>query len=119
MKPSEQEMLHEPLVIFLWTAPTLEEAETICRGALEQRLVACATLLPQARSLFIWEGQICDSAEVQILFKTTGDRVQNLAAWIQSSGSYKTPELLGLPVEWSSEAYTHWIRNTVEQQHGP
>lgn len=109
----------DSLFVLLWTAPTLEEAEIICRGALDRKIAACATMLPQARSLYIWEGQLCESTEIQVLFKTTRDCIQTLARWIQSSGSYKNPELLGLPVEWSSVAYAHWIRNTVEPPHGP
>jgi periplasmic divalent cation tolerance protein len=106
-------------ILLLWTSPNPEEADTICKSALERRLVACATMLSKARSLYIWEGKLCESSEVQVLFKTTRACIEPLAAWIQSSGSYKNPELLGLPAEWSSVAYARWVRDTVEPPHGP
>jgi periplasmic divalent cation tolerance protein len=106
-----------PLLLF-WTSPSLEEAERIATALLEQRLVACATLLPGAKSLYMWEGSLQQSSEVQVILKTLPEHVAQITTQIHSDGSYKNPELLGLPVQWSALEYARWVNETVRMNHG-
>ena len=45
-------------------------AENVAKQLLDERLVACANILPPMRSLFVWEGNREDTREVGVLFKT-------------------------------------------------
>ena len=63
-------MAHTDAVVVLTTVATEEEGLKLVRGLLDQRCIACGTLLPGARSLYRWEGKIADEREVVILLKT-------------------------------------------------
>ena len=52
--------------------PDEKVAHAATAGLVEERLVACGTILPGARSIYVWEGKMEDVAEVMVIFKTTG-----------------------------------------------
>jgi periplasmic divalent cation tolerance protein len=47
-----------PARIVLTTTASPEEAARLGRTLVEERLVACATLIPAAQSIYRWQGQI-------------------------------------------------------------
>ena len=47
-----------------------EDAARVVRALIEERLIACANLIPAARSLYRWQGAIKDEREVMALMKT-------------------------------------------------
>ena len=101
------------LVLLLWTAPDQEEAAQVATLLLEEKLIACATLLPGALSLYVWEGQLRSHSEVQVLFKTCQRQRSRIQQVIAKAGSYQNPELLALVVDWSASAYLNWVQHAV------
>lgn len=53
------------------TWPTADAAEAAARTLLEERLIACANIIPQVRSVFRWDGKVQAEAEAVIFAKTT------------------------------------------------
>ena len=56
--------------LLLTTLASDTEAKTLVRQLLEERLIACGTLISSAQSLYWWQGKIEESAEVILLLKT-------------------------------------------------
>lgn len=96
-------------LVVLTTLASEEEAVPFVRTLLDQRLVACGTILPPARSLYRWEGSIADEREVVVLLKTTRERLHELEAAFDRLHPYDVPELLALPVHAGLAAYLGWI----------
>lgn len=95
--------------LVLTTAPSPEEAERLARVLVEERLAACVTLLPNARSFYRWQGDIEAAAEVLLLLKTEAVQIAALEARLHALHSYQTPEFLVLAVEGGSHAYLDWL----------
>lgn len=106
-------MTRDALVLVLTTVPTAEQAERLAQALLAERLVACATVLPGARSFYWWEGQVETAEEVQLLLKTTADRVPDLERRLAELHPYQVPEFLALPVPVAAEAYARWAADAV------
>ena len=49
----------EMLIVFTTFAKE-EDAAKVVRALVEERLAACGSILPNARSLYRWEGKIAD-----------------------------------------------------------
>lgn len=96
-------------VVVLTTLATEAEAAALVRGLLERRVIACGTILPAARSLYRWAGQIADEWEVLVLLKTRADRVPDLEPAFAELHPYTVPELLTLPVGHGLEKYIRWV----------
>jgi periplasmic divalent cation tolerance protein len=87
------------------------EAERIARGLLEARVAACVNLVPGVRSLYWWQGAVCDEVETTLLIKTADDRVDALRATIERLHPYEVPEVVVLEVDVarSLSAYVDWV----------
>lgn len=93
-----------------------EEAARLARTLVEEALVACATLLPGAESIYRWEGKIETAAETLLLLKTEKGKIPALEARVHALHSYQTPEFLVLPVEAGSRDYLAWLMDAVNSE---
>ena len=98
----------DKIVVFS-TCASEEQAGAIARSLLEQRLAACVTILPSARSIYRWKGEIEDTPEWMLLIKSRRDLLDQLRAAIGKIHSYEVPELLAVPVVDGSEDYLAWL----------
>ncbi len=96
------------LVIFI-TASSGEEAEMIGKTLVEERLTACANIVGQIRSIFHWEGKLCDEGEVLLIAKSKGSLFQEIKDRVIELHSYDVPEIIGIPIHSGSEDYLNWI----------
>jgi periplasmic divalent cation tolerance protein len=99
--------------IVMTTVVSGEEGTRIGRTLVEERLAACATLLPPIHSIYRWNDQIESSNETMLLIKTSLDHVPALETRLRELHSYQTPEFLVLPVESGSHAYLDWLQASV------
>lgn len=99
--------------VALTTAPDLETAGRLARALVEEGLAACVNMLPGVRSIYRWEGEVHDDAEVLLVVKTSAARGDALVERLASLHPYDVPELLLLSVVGGSEAYIDWVRGQV------
>ena len=81
----------QPLCVVLSSESSPERAEALARALLEQRLVACVSLLP-VRSLYRWQGNLETADEVKLLLKTSPELLEPLHQALHALHSYQTPE---------------------------
>ncbi len=101
------------VLLVLVTAPSAEVAADLARALVEARLAACGNVVPGLRSIYRWEGAVCDEPEVLLLLKTTRDRFEALKEEVLRRHPYQVPEVVALPVEAGSTAYLDWVRGQV------
>lgn len=100
----------EPSVrVVLVTAPDEDVAAKLGRTLVEERLIACANLIPKIRSIYRWEGAIHDEPEVLLVLKTQAALVERLIARVKSLHPYQVPEVLEVPVERGFGKYLDWV----------
>ena len=99
--------------VILVTAPDLKVARRLVRGALREKLVACANLIPKIESHYWWQGRVESGAEVLILFKTARARLAALEKFILAEHPYDTPEFVVLPLTSGTRRYLNWISVSV------
>lgn len=91
------------------TAPDPETASRVARALLDERLIACANLLPGVTSLYRWQGEVRSDAEVLVVMKTRAALVPRLMERATALHPYQVPELLALPVAGGLPAYCRWV----------
>jgi len=103
----------DAMVVFT-TLPSPEKAAEIARTLVEERLVACANVLPAVRSIYKWQGKMQDENEVMLLLKTREEQLERLKLRILELHPYEVPEVLAIPVESGYRAYLEWIASETK-----
>ncbi len=96
-------------VVVLVTAPSADKAAEIARVLVEERLAACGSVVPGVRSIYRWEGKVCDEAEALLVLKAPRKRFQELCDRVVRLHPYQVPEVIGLAIEGGNEKYIDWI----------
>ena len=102
------------VVVFV-TVPSEKEGVFLGRTLVEQRLVACATLIPNVRSIFQWEGKISEERECLLVLKSRTEVYDALEAAVKAHHSYDVPEIVALPILQGSAEYLSWIREMTKE----
>lgn len=98
------------------TTETREEALSIARALVEERLVACANVLPGITSVFWWEGRVQDEAEHAFLAKTRSDLVPRVTERVKALHGYTCPCVIAMPIADGNPAFLQWIgEETVKE----
>jgi len=93
-----------------------ESEEAAARAAsqlLDERLIACANLLPGMRSLYIWRGERGEARECGALFKTTEALLDKAVARLAAIHPYKTPAIAGWRADAAAPATVRWLGELV------
>lgn len=101
----------EPLVVALSTVPDAQTAERIARALVDERLIACANLVPNLTSVYRWEGEVRADPEVLLLMKTRQALLPALGERLTELHPYDVPELISAPIEHGLPAYCGWVRD--------
>src|SRR6476659_1287769 len=98
----------DPIVVFM-TAANVEEATRLAEMLVGAHLAACVQILPEMESVYRWQGKVERQAEILLLAKTTKDKLEDLEREVRALHSYKTPEIIAVPVILGSGPYLEWL----------
>lgn len=104
----------EALVV-LTTVPDAEAADKLARQLIERKVAACVNILPAARSIYHWQGNVEQSNEVPLLIKTTRSCYAELEALIVGVHPYEVPEIIALPIVAGLPSYLNWLEQETNR----
>ncbi|KAF0980414.1 hypothetical protein FDP41_013628 [Naegleria fowleri] len=84
-------------------------AESIAKALLTQKLVACVNIVPQVKSMYWWEGQICSDEEALLIIKTRKDLQQQVIECVIKNHEYSVPEVIFMDISEGNQDYLKWI----------
>lgn len=82
---------------------------------LDERLVACANILPAMRSLYTWRGERCEAVEVAVVFKTDAALLDAATARLAELHPGETPAVLGWRADTAAAPTADWLRTLVTE----
>jgi periplasmic divalent cation tolerance protein len=94
--------------LVLTTVATAQQADTLARRIVEAGLGACVQI-EAIRSVYRWQGALCDEPEQRLSIKTRRARFEALERFIRANHSYETPEIVQIPITAGSAAYLQWV----------
>ena len=99
----------DQILLGISTFPDAETASRIAQTLVEEKLAACANLIPGVHSIYCWKEKIEGAGEVIVLFKTTRDRQAAFQEKLRSVHPYEVPEIIFVPVDRGLPAYLNWV----------
>jgi len=88
-------------------------ARSVARAVVGEGLAACVNIVPGVRSIYAWQGEVQDDAEVLAVVKTTRDGARALADRVQELHPYDTPEFVAIEPALVDGAYLRWLVASV------
>ena len=97
------------------TVGTEEQANVIARELVRGRHAACVNILRGVRSVYRWQGKICQDSELLLLIKTTEEEFEAVSGIIGELHTYEVPEILAFQVTRGEREFLQWIAGSVDK----
>lgn len=101
------------VTVVLTTAPDPDAAAELAGRLVDERLAACANIVPGITSIYRWRGKVQRDEEVLVILKTTPMAFEALRRRIIQLHPYEVPEVLALAAPEGSEDYMRWVGDEV------
>jgi periplasmic divalent cation tolerance protein len=106
-------------MLIVWSTFANEaDAARVVRSLVEERLIACGTLLPGARSIYRWKGGVQDEPEVVAMMKTRKQDWTALLSRLHELHPYETPECVAVRIAAGAPRYLEWLEQALEPEAG-
>jgi len=93
----------------LTTTGTEEQALSIARALVSERLAACVNIIGPIRSVYRWRDAIEDDREYLLLIKTRATLYVKVELRVRELHTYEVPEVLSLSLDRGSPPYIKWL----------
>ena len=97
--------------IVLTTCPDITVSRAIARVIVQENLAACVNILPQAESIYRWQGKIESANEHILIIKSQISAFEALQQRICDLHPYELPEIIAVPISGGSKSYLQWLSN--------
>ena len=105
-------------IVVITTVGTQEQANLIAEELVGRRQAACVNILTVSRSVYRWQGRVCDDSEYLLVIKTLESEYPQVEATIQELHQYELPgqpashgcvRLLERDAKWVYDWGRSWI----------
>jgi periplasmic divalent cation tolerance protein len=100
------------IIVFI-TASKEDEAVTIAKALVEEKLAGCVNIIRNIRSIYRWQDKIEDDGEVLMIAKTKKKLFKALEKKVKELHSYAVPEIIAFPILAGSNEYLQWLRDAT------
>jgi periplasmic divalent cation tolerance protein len=97
------------VVVAFSTFPSADKAAEVARTLVSEGLAACVNLVGSVRSIYRWQGEVCDDQETLAIVKTTAERFEAMKTRLVELHPYEVAEVIAVPVEAGHVPYLAWV----------
>ncbi len=102
-------------LVIVTTVGTEEEANQLAEELVSRRHSACVNIIPVHRSVYRWQGKVCDDSEFLLVIKTLGEEYEAVESAIRELHSYELPEILAFNVSRGESRFLEWIAAALDK----
>ena len=102
------------IIVVNCTVPNKKMAKEITKILMKYKLAACVSMVDNVKSVFSWDGEVCEEKEVLMMIKTRRANYAKVKLVIEDIHSYSVPEIIALPIVDCSEDYLKWLVKETE-----
>ena len=98
---------------FYITASNAKEAKQISKKLLDKKLIACANVINNVNSYFVWKNKVENSKEIIICGKTVSKNQTKIIQIVKSLHSYSVPCVIFFDIKNGNKDFLQWIKQSV------
>ncbi len=99
--------------IVLCTCPDQASADHIAQTLVAEQLAACVNIIDGVKSVYLWQGEMESSHELQLIIKTHSRCYGALEQRLRALHPYELPEIIAVPIEAGLPGYLAWLDETT------
>ncbi len=99
------------ILLFITTESDKDLAKNLAKKIIEGKYAACCTF-NEISSIYRWKGDIELTTEVEILIKSTPERLHDLIKIVKQESSYEMPQIIYKNFN-SEDNYHNWVKKIV------
>ena len=100
--------------IVLVTVASCEQGKMIAHALVRAKLAACVNIFA-IDSIYMWQGEVNQDLEHQLIIKTDLNKFSELAKKIKTLHNHEVPEIIALPIVAGSKSYLHWLGENLKK----
>ncbi len=101
--------------VVVTTVGTEDQANLIAQELVSRREAACVNIIKGVRSVYRWQGEICNDGEFLLIAKTMETEFEAVQSTIQELHDYDVPEILTFDVGRGEQEFLDWIAACVDK----
>lgn len=100
------------------TTKDKQEAKTIGKKLVQEKLAACVNIMDGMEAIYRWEGEIVEDEETILIAKTPYHNVAELTKRVKELHSYECPCIISLQLteQEGNEEYQQWLIKNSKRQ---
>lgn len=102
----------KPIVAYV-SLPEYELAKKIGSILVEKRLVACAKIINNLESIYIWENKLNTDKEIYLMLKSSEENVKEIKSILDENHPYKVYEFIYFDIKGGNEKYIDWMHEVM------
>ena len=102
------------IIVVYCTVPNKKTAKEIANTLMRHKLAACVSMIENVKSVFSWDGEVCEEKEILLMIKTRRANYGKIKIYIEEVHPYTVPEVIALPIVDCSEDYLKWLVKETE-----
>lgn len=100
-----------------WTSGSLDEARKVARYLVQERIVACAQIIPWIEAVYMWNNKLETTQESKIVLKTRAENYDSVRDVIEKNCKYEIPEITWRSIEGGNVEYLQWLNESTIHIH--
>lgn len=104
----------KPIIAYV-SLPEYEIAKKIATILVEKRLVACAKIINNLESFYIWEDNLNIDKELYLMLKTSEEKVNEIKNILDSNHPYKVYEFIYFDIKGGNDKYFDWMNQVLNE----
>ncbi len=105
----------DEIVVFITCPSGAAMAGDLAHALIENQLAACVNIIPQVRSVYLWQGEVNDDAEQLLVAKSVANKFEDLCNVVKNCHPAEVPEIISMPISAGLKSYLDWLRAGVGQ----
>ncbi len=102
-------------IIVATTVGTEEQANLLANELVARRHAACVNIVKVHRSVYRWQGKICDDCEYLLFVKSMEGEYAAIEGAIKELHGYELPEILSFKVSHGEPGFLAWIAASLDK----
>ena len=94
----------------------MDLAQKIAHTLVQESKAACVNIISGIRSIYRWEGKVCNEGEYLLLIKSSKEKFDAIRSTILLLHSNEVPEIIAIPITDGDPDYLSWLQSSVSGQ---